>query len=81
MPNWFLSVVLVVAALIGYVGTNNLLDNLKEGAHSNTFTAALDIRVFLWYVVAVVCLVWYQRSIQELKREAIVASRLVGGER
>jgi hypothetical protein len=81
VPNWFLSVVLVVAALIGYVGTNNLLDNLKEGAYSNTFTAALYIRVFLWYVLAVVCLVWYQRSIQELKREAIAASRLVGGER
>jgi hypothetical protein len=78
VPVWFLLILLIVAGLIGYMGTNNLLDNLKPGPYSNTFTAALYVRVFLWYVIAVLCLVWYDRSLQELKREAIAASRLIG---
>jgi hypothetical protein len=81
IPNWVLVIVLFAAAVIGYIGTNNLLDNLKTGPNSNTFTAALYIRVFLWYAIAVVCLVWYHRSVQELKREAIAASRLLNNKR
>lgn len=77
IPSWFLMIILMTAAVIGYLGTNNLLDNLKTGTYSNTFTAALYMRVFLWYVIAVLCFAWYHRSIQELKREAIAASRLI----
>ena len=45
--SWFVVFVLFAAAVIGYTGTNNLLDNLKAGPHANTFAAALYIRVFL----------------------------------
>lgn len=81
VPTWFLVAILLVGAFLGYAGTNHLLDNLKPSPYSNTFTAALYIRVSLWFVVAMLCFAWYQRSIQELRREAIAASRLVGERR
>lgn len=79
IPMWFFLLMLLVAGVIGYTGSNNLLDNLKSSPYSNMFTAALYVRVFLWYVVAIACVLWYQRSLQELKREAIAASRLISG--
>jgi hypothetical protein len=77
VPHWFLVAVLLIAVTIGYFGTNNLLDNLREGPHSNLFTAALYVRVSLWYVAAVAGFLWYQKAIDELRREAVAAKRLV----
>ena len=78
VPLWLLITVLVAAVFIGYQGTNHMLDNLSPGPYANLFTTALHVRVVLWYVVALLCLVWYQRSLQELKREAVAAARLLG---
>jgi len=80
IPNWLLVLMLLAAAVIGYTGTNNLLDNLKPGAYADTFGAVLYLRVFLWCAIAIACLVWYHRSFQELKREAVAASRLKRGD-
>lgn len=78
VPPWLLIAVLVAAVFIGYQGTNHMLDNLSPGPYANLFTTALHVRVVLWYVVALLCLAWYQRSLQELKREAVAAGRLLG---
>jgi hypothetical protein len=80
VPGWLLGIVLIAGALIGYTGTNNLLDNLERGPNANLFTAALYVRVFLWYGVALACLAWYYQSRQELKREAIASVRLTDNE-
>jgi hypothetical protein len=78
VPFWLLVGVLLMAVAIGYHGINNMLDHLLPGPYANLFTAALHVRVALWYVVALTCMAWYQRSLNELKREAIAASRLLG---
>jgi hypothetical protein len=56
---------------------NNLLDNLRVGPYSHVFSTALYMRVFLWFGIALACLSWYRRALQELKREAIAASKLI----
>lgn len=78
VPSWLLIAVLLVAVFVGYTGIHKMLDHLTPGPYANLFTTALHVRVVLWYVVALVCLAWYQRSLQELKREAVAAGRLLG---
>lgn len=77
VPMWLLLAVLLLAAGIGYQGTSYLLDHLTPGPYANLFSIALYIRVALWYVIALTCLGWYQRSLNELKREALAVNRLV----
>ena len=77
VPMWLLAVILMVAVPIGYQGTSNMLDNLKLGPYADLFSAALYVRVALWFVIAVVCMAWYQRRLDDLKREALLVSRLV----
>lgn len=79
VPLWLLVAVLLLAVVIGDRGVNNLLDHLTRGPYSDLFTAALYVRVFLWYLLAVGAMLWYQRALSELKRETLIATRLFQG--
>lgn len=78
VPPWLLITILLLAGAVGYRGASNLLDNLVPDPYANLFSAALHMRVALWYVIALTCLLWYHRSLNELKREALAVTRLVG---
>jgi hypothetical protein len=78
---WFvrpkmLGVLLLLAAAVGYSGTNYMLDALQPSAYSNLFTRALYFRVGLWFVVAGTGLAWYARRLQDLKQIALLMKRL-----
>jgi hypothetical protein len=72
-----LAIVLIANAVVGYIGTNYLLDNLKEGPYADLFTTALCLRVALWPVISMASLVWYYSVLTELKRATLTAHRLI----
>lgn len=74
-PAW-LGAVLLAGVLIGFAGTNRLLDALAPGPYTNLFTRALCVRVALWFVVAATGLAWYWRRLQDLKQVALLLKRL-----
>jgi hypothetical protein len=76
VPRWFLIALLFMAVPIGVLGAQNMLDAVTPGPYVNLFTAALLVRVVLWYVVALIGLVWYHTTLDELKREARALSAL-----
>jgi hypothetical protein len=77
VPQWLLVATLFTGVFIGYQGVNHMLDNLRPGPYAGLFSLALYIRVALWYVIAVSCVIWYQRCLAELKREALMSTRLL----
>jgi FtsH-binding integral membrane protein len=77
----FLTALLVLLGLIKLVGTNYMLDALTPGPYAQLFTAAGYISTALWLAIALTALVWYSNGLNELKREAVAASRLAAGDR
>jgi hypothetical protein len=68
---------LVIAlGLFRLLGTNYMLDALSPGPFANLFTAAAYIGTALWLACAIVPLIWYSGSLNDLKREALAAARL-----
>jgi hypothetical protein len=76
VPLWLLTAGLLVGLVVGQVGASYLLDNVKPGPYRNLFTTALYVRIGLWWVTALLCLVWYQRRLEDLKREARVVVKM-----
>jgi hypothetical protein len=58
------------------VGGNYLLDHLVPGPYSSWFAVALYIRMALWFVVAGAGLGWYVRRLQDVKRLALLMTKL-----
>jgi hypothetical protein len=66
-------------ALMGIVhilGMNYMLDNLRPGAYSAWFAAALYARIGLWFVITSIGLGWYHRQMQDLRQLALLMKRL-----
>jgi hypothetical protein len=68
---WQLSVVLGCAGLASFHLTSNLMDNLVPAPHMNLFVNLVQIRTFLYFALAVGCLVWYSRALDEIRRECV----------
>ncbi len=60
-----------VATVLGAAMTAHLVDNLQPGRYMNFFILLLEARIVLWFSAATVCVVWYQRCLNELKRECL----------
>jgi len=75
---WVLWIVFGAAVVIGFQGVNQMLDGLAPGPNANLFAEALHMRVWVWYLAAVLAQVWYQRSLNEIMREAVAVVRLTG---
>lgn len=71
-----LGLLILPAAWIGYQGTHHLLDALVPGPYANLFTAALHIRVGLWFALALLGFGWYLRATNDLKQQALLMKRL-----
>ena len=75
---WVLAVLIFITIAISVFLHHNLVSNLKPGPHTNLFENLVQLRLILYFLLAAVCLVWYYRMLNELKRECLVAT---GGSR
>lgn len=75
---WLLSAILAALGLLSVVLTNTLFDHLVHGPRASFFMLLIQIQNFLYFVLGVVCLIWYSRSLDELKRECLAVLRDLG---
>lgn len=68
---WALASLLVVLAAFSLVMTSRLLDNLKPSPYMNLFTQLVYLRGILYFGLGIECLIWYSRSLSEIKRECL----------
>ena len=55
---------------------HNLMDHLRPAPYMNLFSNLILVRLILYYMLAGECLAWYYRSLNELKRECLMAERV-----
>ncbi len=68
-----LAVLLFVTIAISLFLHHNLMGNLRPGQYMNLFANLVQLRLILFFLLAAVCLVWYYRMLNELKRECLLA--------
>ena len=73
---WHLGTVLAGTTCASLFLTTNLIDHLVQDRFTALFISLVQIRTFLYFLLAIICLVWYAHSLQELKREAAAAVSL-----
>jgi DNA-binding winged helix-turn-helix (wHTH) protein len=71
---WFLSMLLILFALIALAGTAHLLDHLKPGPHMNLFVKLLYLRGILYFGLGMFCLMGYYRVISRFRSEALLTN-------
>jgi hypothetical protein len=69
---WALALVLALLAVFSIAATNTLFDGLGRGPRASLFMLLIQLKGFLYFLLGVACLVWYSRSLDELKRECLV---------
>jgi hypothetical protein len=69
---WLVGLVLGAGAASLWL-TSHLFDNLKSGSHTNLFMQLAYGRALLWFGLALWCVWWYYRTLNELKRECLAA--------
>ena len=74
LPPWVLGLLLSSAAVFSLAATNHLLDNLKPGLNNNLFTHLVMWRVLLYFALGLECLLWYYRSLSQIKSDCSVNS-------
>jgi hypothetical protein len=65
-----LAVVLLILGVLKIQGANHMLDALSPGPYANLFSVASYISTGLWFAIALASLVWFQITLNELKRES-----------
>jgi hypothetical protein len=65
----WLGIILLGAALFSLLLTFNLLDHIKPGPYMNLFTHLVFWRLLLFFGLGVEGLIWYSKSLNEIKRE------------
>jgi len=66
---WALALLLLAFLPISLYMTARLLDNLRPSPHMNLFTELVYLRALLSFGLGAECLFWYQRALNEVKRE------------
>jgi len=72
---WMLVVSLMSMATYSAFSTANLLDHLSPSPYTGLFTGLIWLRLILHYGLALKCLSWYHRALDNLKRECLVAGK------
>lgn len=67
-----LLVILVLIAVYSLIARSYVLDNLIPARHTNLFEIFFYVRMFLIFGLAIYCLAWYSRALNELKRECLM---------
>ncbi|MCW5968447.1 MAG: zf-HC2 domain-containing protein [Blastocatellales bacterium] len=70
---WVLSMLIFITAGISVFLHHNLMGNLRPSPYMNLFANLVQARLILYFLLATVCLVWYYRMLNELKRECLMA--------
>ena len=68
---WALGLILAGAAIVSLALTAHLLENLKPGIYMNLFIQLVEWRFLLYFALGLECLLWYYRSVNEIKRECL----------
>lgn len=71
---WFLSLLLILFALIAIAGTAHLLDHLKPGPHMNLFVELLYLRGILYFGLGLFCLMEYYRIVRRFRSKAVLTN-------
>ena len=64
-------IILGACTIVWLAMTAHLLDNLMPSPYMNAFIFIVEIRSVVWATTAVLGIVWYQRCLNELKRECL----------
>ncbi len=75
---WVLAVVLIAAVLAVVPGASRVFDNLRPAPYLNLFTACYFLRWGLYFLLGLICWFWYQRMLNEIKRECLIVERAKG---
>lgn len=73
---WVLALTLAVIVGVSVFLHHNLMSNLKPSEYMNLFANLIQARLILYYLLAAECLYWYYQTLNELKRECVLAERL-----
>jgi len=70
---WVLTLLLAIIIPVSLFLHHNLMSNLVDAPGMNLFANLLLVRLLLFYFTGVECLIWFHRSLNELKRECLMA--------
>jgi len=66
-----LTLLIVLFAIRTSVDHVHLFDNLTPGPHMNLFIQLVYVRLILYFALALQCLIWFYRSLNELKSQCV----------
>jgi DNA-binding winged helix-turn-helix (wHTH) protein len=70
LRTWFLLLLLIGMASYSLPARRHLFDNLKPDPYMSLFQSLIHVRMILYFGLAILCVAWYHRALNELKREA-----------
>lgn len=65
----WLGIILFGAVIMALIATAHLFENLKPSGQMNLFMQLAQWRLLLYFLLGSECLIWYYRSLNEIKRE------------
>lgn len=71
IKTWMLLLLLILMGAYFLAARARLLDNLMPSPYLNLFMNLIHVRLALYFALALVCLAWYSRALNELKRECL----------
>ena len=71
---WWLAILLFCAGVVSLALTAHLLESLKPGVYMNLFIQFVQWRLILYFGLGLECLLWYYKSVNEIKRECVGAA-------
>lgn len=75
---WALAALLTAAALGVVPGASYLFDHLKPSPFQSLYTVLYFTRWGLYFGLGLACVLWYQRMLDEVRRECLLVLRLAG---
>lgn len=69
---WFLMLFLILMLTYSLIARTHLFDNLREGPYMSLFQSLIHFRIGLFFGLAILCLAWYYRALEELKRDCAI---------
>lgn len=67
---------LVLVAIIAFLGASHLFENLRPAPYLNLYTTLYYLRWGLYFGLGLTCIFWYQRALNEIKRECLMIERI-----
>ena len=68
---WWLALGLMLAGVVSVFLTQDLFDHLKPSRYMSVFMELALGRCLLFFGLGLLCLVWYAKALNEIKRECI----------